>query len=264
MVEAEFATVVSKGLEAQDVDDLRDLLAAVLRFNSEEGDTTPLIAPAMLLGASGLDPVRRRMVPPPGMAVLHESQVFRRARCLTPSRPLTIRGTEEERGAARSFAFTLEDEQGGLGQMETRLRFVTPDVMASLKGAAFRQAMNTPDMVWRKTAPISCDRVERYLTLSHDPNPIHRDDVAAQAVGLAQAVVPGMLIAGLCEVALKSVGIDAEEMRTRYLAPLPIGAALRLGVQIKEQGPKARARIFAIDTQDRIVAISDATRDSGY
>jgi acyl dehydratase len=216
----------------------------------------------MLLGAPGLDMVRDRMAPPVGMGVLHESQVFRRVRPLPIAEALVVTGKEEGRGDSRSFVFALEGPEGAIGDMETRLRFVTPDIMAALKGAELRPAMKTPDMTWVETAPISDERVETYLALSHDPNPIHRDDSAARAVGLSRAVVPGMLIAGLCEAALDAAGGKADEIRTRYLAPLPGGASLRLGVQVKETGPNMRARVFAITTEDRIVAISDTSRDS--
>ena len=261
MTDVGFSTSLSQGLSEREAHDLACLLSQLLRQERDRIESVPLIAPAMLLGAPELAEVRDQMRPPEGMGVLHESQMFRRARALPMAKALSVAGSAEDRGESRCFGFSLQDEEDVIGEMETRLRFVTREVMAALKGVEMRPAMQSPDMIWLETMPIARTPVDIYLALSHDPNPIHREDAAARAVGLSQAVVPGMLIAGLCEAALAAVGEGADEMRTRFLAALPVDASLRLAVQIKTAAPVMRARVFAIDAADRIVAISDASRE---
>lgn len=263
MADPAFAVDLPLGLNPEDATALRDLLAEVSALERSIWASPPLIAPAMFLGADGLDEVLRLMRPPEGMGVLHESQMFHRFRPIVAARAMTIGGDVNIHGDNLTFECTLQDGEGVLGQMQTRLRFVPPEVMRALKGAEFRAAMDTADTSWTKTKAIRQESVDAYLALSHDPNPIHRDDEAAQSVGLARAVVPGMLVAGLCEAALKGIGFDAEQMRIRYLSPLLVGECLHLGAQLKRgDGTLSRARIFAITDKSQIVAIADGSRES--
>ncbi|MCW8843310.1 MAG: MaoC family dehydratase [Rhodobacteraceae bacterium] len=259
MAENRFSTLVPDGLVREDVALLCDLLCDC----APHGGRTPLIAPAMLLGAPGLAPLIERMQPPPNMGVVHESQMFRQVRSPSLATPLAIEGLVEDIGAAQKVEFTLSQGMDAVGAMETRLRFVAPEVIQSLKGTRFRNAMNDPDMRWTETGALSQALVNAYLDLSHDPNPIHREDDAARAIGLSQTVVPGMLIAGLSEVALQAREVVAREMRTRFLAPLPVGERLRFAIRVFE-APKARARVFAISGKDQIVAITDFHLESSH
>ncbi len=263
MADRAFTVDVPLGVRPEDAAALSDLLVELSAVERSIFTAPPLMAPAMLLGTDGLGEVMRLMHPPEGMGVLHESQMFHRIRPIVKAQALTIGGVIQAQGDILTLEFTLQDGVDILGQMQTRLRFVVPEIMRALKGAEFRAAMNTPETSWTKTKPVAQECVDTYLALSHDPNPIHRDEKAAQAVGLAQPVVPGMLVAGLCETALKGTGFDPDQMRTRYLSPLMVGETLHLGVQVKRgEGAVWRARIFAITDKAQIVAISDATRDS--
>lgn len=261
MADAEFSTSVRSGLSRQDVEALRDLFSNVLSDGCCGTSSIPMIAPAMLLGVPGLSDVSGLMQPPAGMGVVHESQMFRCSQPLSPDTPLDIAGQVTVVGDAHRFDFSLAADGAPIGEMQTRLRFVTSDIMRSLKGSQFRDAMNTPETRWITTAPLSRAVVNAYLALSHDPNPIHRDDISAQAVGLACAIVPGMLIAGLCEAVLSSLASGVSEMRTRYLAPVAVGETVRLGVQVKSQASRKRARVFVLADSDRIAAISDFSFD---
>ena len=256
MVESALTARVSEGLSAKDVDALNALFASLLGMTSLAQGYVPIIAPAMLLGAPELEKATEQMQPPEGMGVVHESQVFQRGNAIPLGAPLVVEGRFEKSGAAQKLGFTLNASGQSLGEMVTRLRFVTPDVMSTLKGAQFKPSMNDAEMHWLETEPFSRECVALYLDLSQDPNPIHRCDEGARIVGLSQAVVPGMLIAGLCEAALDSIGFRSFEMRTRFMAPLVVGAAMRIGVKVTD-GVTAKARAFAISGKDRIVAISD-------
>lgn len=256
MVESAFSAKIPEGLRADDVDALNGLLASLLGGAPFPKDYLPMIAPAMLLGARGLEAATALMQPPEGMGVVHESQVFRREEAIPLGAPLFVEVLPETKGAVRKLGFALGSDDRALGEMETRLRFVTPDIMSSLKGAHFKPSMDDPEMQWIDTTAFSRERVAHYLELSHDPNPIHRDDDAARDVGLPQAVVPGMLIAGLCEAAAHRLGFRSSEMRTRFMAPLAVEASIRIGVKVTD-GTNAKARAFAVSDQDQILAISD-------
>lgn len=258
MPDAVFSTFLPSGLAAGDVEALRSLLSSTLGYYDRRA-AEPIIAPAMLLGAPGLAEMSKCMEPPVGMGIVHESQMFRRSWVVPVDTSLEISGSMTEVGDARRFDFSLTANGVPMGDMQTRLRFVTPEIVQSLKGGHFRPAMNTDETQWVETAPITGGIVGAYLELSRDPNPIHRDDKAAQAVGLMGAVVPGMLIAGLCDTAITSLKHEVVEMRTRFLAPLAVGETVRLGVQVKSDRLKSRARVFVVADSDRIHAISDFT-----
>lgn len=259
MVEGAISAKVPKGLRAGDVGALNGLLASLLGGAPFPKDYVPIIAPAMLLGAAGLETATEQMQPPAGMGVVHESQLFRRDEVIPLDSPLLVEGQSETNGAARMLGFTLGAGGQTLGVMETRLRFVLPEIMSSLKGAHFKPSMNDPAMHWVDTKEFSRERVALYLDLSQDPNPIHRKDDAAREVGLTQAVVPGMLIAGLCEAAAHRIGFRSSEMRTRFMAPLSVEASIRIGVKVTG-GTNAKARAFAISDKEQILAICDFKR----
>ena len=256
MVEGALTAQIPEGLCASDVDALNALFISLLGVTPLVQGYVPIIAPAMLLGVPELEKATEQMQPPEGMGVVHESQVFQRGTAIPLDAPLVVEGHFEKSGAAQKLGFMLSASGQSLGEMETRLRFVTPDVMRSLKGAQFRPSMNDPAMHWFETRIFSLKTVALYLDLSRDPNPIHRSDEEARIVGLSQAVVPGMLIAGLCEAALDTIGFRAFEMRTRFMAPLVVQEAMRIGIKVTT-GVNAKARAFAISCDEQILAISD-------
>ncbi|KAL4854517.1 3-hydroxybutyryl-CoA dehydratase [Chlorella vulgaris] len=55
----------------------------------------------------------------------------------------------------------------------------------------------TPGTAFTLTKCFAADEVESWAALTGDSNPIHVDDAAAAAVGLAVPVLPGMLLAAL-------------------------------------------------------------------
>lgn len=220
----------------------------------------PLIAPAMLLGRPEIAAATGAMTPPDGMGVVHESQMFRR---VTPSRTAgVVDVTIRSQVRPPSVLFDFEMAAGAPAQMQTRLRYVTPQEMAALRGTRFSDRFTTGDTVWRATAPIAAQAVGQYLALSHDRNPIHTSDAAARAAGLPGAVVPGMMLCGLAEAVLCDIhpGQWVREMKTRFMAAVPVGQAVRLAVVPRRRdadGAIELARIFAVAPGDVIAAIMD-------
>lgn len=218
------------------------------------------MTPALMLGAPDMKAVRDAMLPPPDKSVVHETQRFWRAASVSrrgPSEVSLSQDTSEET-AKFTFRLTLDNELGA--EMETRLRFVSVDQMSMLKGAKFAARMATDDAVVETTLPLSAKAVGAYVALAHDANPIHVDVRAAKAAGLVGPVVPGMLLCALSEAAYqKAAGIqNATEMKTRFMAAVPVGEATRLVLVPRgAEGAWQQARVFCVTEGNMIAAISD-------
>ena len=83
---------------------------------------------------------------------------------------------------------------------------------------------------WGVRAPIDAAWVRRYAVASGDDNPLHVDPAVARAAGFAGPIVPGMMLLGLCERAIRAWYPDAEILRLagRFLQPVVTQAALTL------------------------------------
>ncbi|WP_372887867.1 MaoC family dehydratase [Shimia sp.] len=249
------------GLEAAPVAALADLLAALAGQVPRGG--LPLIAPALLLGRPELAVVAKQMQPPEGCGVVHESQAFGRLATVPLDRALRIEARISDRSASRLFDFSLLDPRGdALGQMQTRLRFVAPQDMARFKGSRFPPHMDKGDILWRDSRAFGAEAVASYLDLAGDPNPIHVSDSAARAVGLAGAVVPGMLFAGVADPFVAEIlsGMVLRAMKLRFMAPVPVGQGLRYGLLVRARDPQGRPlaiRVFILRADGMIAAIAD-------
>ncbi|WP_299356774.1 MaoC/PaaZ C-terminal domain-containing protein [uncultured Shimia sp.] len=146
--------------------------------------------------------------------------------------------------------------------MQTRQREVSPDDMARLKGSRFPPHMDKGDVVWRDTAQFGERAVADYLSLARDPNPIHVSDDAAREVGLQSAVVPGMFFAGVLDCVVSGLAPTSvlTQMKLRFMAPVPVGDGLRLGVLIRakhDDGSSKSVRVFVLRHDMTIAVIAD-------
>ncbi|MCP4818867.1 MAG: hypothetical protein GY883_06750 [Shimia sp.] len=236
---------------------LQLLLADLLSFEAAD---CALTGAALLLGAPQLSGMRDNMRPPVGLSAVHESQRFWK----NGSAPL---GTEREVAVSQSLTdgaarFSIQSKLRDtlVGELETRLRFVAPDQLRTIKGATFSQRLVTPGAVEITSAPIEQAISQKYVYLAHDDNPIHIDDEAAKSAGLAGAVVPGMLLCALSEAVFAEYGTaSAEEIKTRFMAAVPVGEAVRLVVVPRGKGDHqwAHGRVFCVREDGMIAAITD-------
>ncbi|SFM58427.1 Acyl dehydratase [Shimia aestuarii] len=240
--------------------DLRAVLAAPVGV--ETGPDVPMIAPAMLLGAPKIRELTHAMTPPEGLGVVHEAQVFQRAAPIYPEGCPEIWISGEAAAMSARFDFEIQSGDAALARMQTRLRFVSFEEMAAIQGTSFSSRFETSQTVWHVTGAIGAEEVLSYLALSHDGNPIHSDDNAARAVGLPGAVLPGMMLCGVCEYALVQAwpGIWVREMKARFMASVPVGASVRFAMVPRKtdaDGFVQMARVFAVTSEDIIAAIMD-------
>lgn len=243
-------------VSATDRDALQTMISELLDAQSVD---CGLSQAALLLGAPQMRSVRMNMRPPEGLSVVHETQRFWRAHA-EGSAAMDVELTQEVTGQAARFAFRSIVEGDVVAEMETRLRFVEPLTMRALKGARYSERMAGAGAVALSLPPVGPDVVRRYVTLAHDDNPIHVDDVAARAAGLPKAVVPGMLLCALSEAAFgQNAGTDAQEIKTRFMAAVPVGAVARLIAVPRGHGAGewSQARVFCVTEDDMIAAISD-------
>lgn len=254
----EVSTVFHCGVTRGEADALHAVFQSLLPGYVPNCDAVPIILPALLLGAEEATAITQDLTPPEGKGSVHEAQVFQDAGGLDLDCPLSVTWSVTKKDDTRVFDFALPGGQA----MQTRLRFVTPELMGAFKGTQFRDSMKSPDMQWVEAGPFNARIVARYLELAHDDNPIHRGDVAARAVGLSGAIVPGMLIAGLCDPVLTMTlpGVRIADMRTRFMAPVPLDLSLRYGVTLRKADEKGRpqsVRLFTLTPENMIAAITD-------
>jgi len=91
-------------------------------------------------------------------------------------------------------------------------------------------ATGTALPAWALHTPIDAAWVRRYAAASGDDNPLHVDPAIARAAGFSGPIVPGMMLLGLCERAIRAWYPDAEIQRLagRFLQPVVTPAALTL------------------------------------
>jgi hypothetical protein len=130
--------------------------------------------------------------------------------------------------SGKSIRSTLRDADGLVFSAEARIDVIALDRVANDCAVAVPAHLHAPDVNWTRLPPLTGAVVKRYVTLAHDPNPIHVDDDAARAVGLASAIVPGMLIAGLAEYAVAGQWAG---LRARFVAPVAVGSSCRFAVR---------------------------------
>ena len=256
---------VSDGVRFETCKTLRSSLAHLAQ-STKSGAAAPLVAPASLLGHAVVAPLMRAMAPPEGMSVLHESQVFRRTGAYQLDTPVTIKIVQKASTSGVQFDFSLSDACGAVGEMQTRLRFVSSETVSTFKGSAFPTHLDTAETQWRTSRAFNSQQIADYVRLMHDENPIHTDVQAAKRAGFSNVVVPGMQIAGVAEYVLSDIWPLAaiSEMKVRFMAPVFLGETVRFAVTPRKFDDQSRvvvARCIVVTETGLIAAIADTALD---
>ena len=111
---------------------------------------------------------------------------------------------------------------------------------------------------FEQTKMISRNEVEQFAQASGDLNPIHRDDLAAQAAGFPRAIAHGMLIGAWIS---KTLGVEFPGAGTIYLhqsldfkEPVLVDSSVTLKLEVLSTKPEKG--IIEIST----IAISSETQ----
>ncbi|MDF0601588.1 MaoC family dehydratase [Psychromarinibacter sp. C21-152] len=214
----------------------------------------PWTAPAMLFS----DPAVKAALPVPeaahGQVLVHDYQRIDRSGPLPPDSPLRATARATDGASGTEYTFVLEAGSVAV-TLTTALRLYDVAQVAGAAAAPFRAAMLAEAA---ETAPVTVSRsqTDRYLALSGDENPIHRDPEAAAALGFAAPIVPGMLLLALIQPLAEPV-LDGtlSRLTCRFMAPLEVGAACRIAVVPRGAG-RARAVLYGAE-RDRMLAVAD-------
>jgi acyl dehydratase len=228
----------------------------------------PLICPVLLMKpqVSGETGFQNLISSTKDCVTIHEYQFFKISKPLKPSsryRLETKVDREQSSGSAFGFRVNLKNEQNQLCvSAQTTLRNLAPSELFRLSGVTMPKKKKHGVAHWVQANPVTQDQVVRYLELSGDTNPVHHDPKFAMSLGLSKPLIPGMLVAGMVEpfVHMHHAASRISEIRLRFMAPAPIGTAVRFGLQDRGQTRDRvhnRARIFAISSDDTILLVAD-------
>lgn len=234
---------LENGLTAVASDALSDLVAEIA---GQPLSAPPVLAPALLLSAPEVRSAWSLPKPAAGSVLIHDYQSIAYKGPISPNRQVEVQVDVAEKGATTE----IETRIDGSTRMVTSLRMVTELELAAAQPMAARvETLEVTPALWT----ISPDHVARYLDLSGDTNVLHRQP----APGLGAPAVPGLLLLGLVQPALDAwrPGALITGLRGRFAAPVPVGAAVRIGLQMR--GPD-RVRAFVL-TEAGAVAVADLT-----
>lgn len=221
----------------------------------------PALAPVLLFS----DPAVQAQLPMPQARddeiVAQDAQSIAYATTFPLDTDLAATAIAHHRDNFVEFRFALSGTEGPVAHLVTALRLVRVTDLSAVKATTFRPASLGDNVQWSSPIAVSQDRTNRYLTLSGDRNPIHRDPARAQRLGLPAPIVPGLLLASLIQPFVEAALPDSTpiSLNSRFLAPLCMQAPLRIGVQLRESavGGIRKARAYSIDGTDRALAIID-------
>ncbi|MDJ0827222.1 MAG: MaoC family dehydratase [Rhodobacter sp.] len=209
----------------------------------------PYLVPALLFASA--EGQRRLALPAPGPdeILIHDYQAVSTPRPFPLETPLAA--VAETRGNDHHIKVTAAGAEAA--RLTTALRLVARAELAAARPAPF-PARLTEALAWSAPLRITQAQTDRYLSLSGDPNPIHRDTALAASLGLPAPIVPGLLLVSLIQPAVEAQSTArVASLKARFMAPLPVSAPLRLALQ-----PRGTARLRAfLATEAYALALAD-------
>lgn len=205
-------------LRSAAADALADLVHTV---TGRRPDGLPWTAPALLFNDPAVQTALALPCPGPGEVLLHEYQALRATGTLPLDAALPVAAVP---GKEVSVSF------GAPPVVELRAAFRLAPAKVLAEAAPLRAHL--PEDV-SEEIPVSATAVQTYLHLSGDQNPIHKSQAEADRLGLPSPIAPGLLLLSLMQ---PFVGGTAKTVTARFIAPVAVGAALRVGVQRRSEG----------------------------
>ncbi len=202
-------------------------------------------------------PVRKLLALPQsndGEMLIHDYQAMNFHMPLPTERPLNVDGTRDAKERRIEISLSISEGDTLHQTMTLALRRIGTQDLGNLKPVTLRNVDAIGDLTRSGIMHISQDQIDRYVALSGDVNPIHRDQRVAAELGLEAPLVPGMLLLALCQPFIERAGLKAASMRARFVAPLIVDEDFRVSVQ--SRGPD-RARTYMYTRDARSVAIAD-------
>jgi acyl dehydratase len=246
------------GLTANRARGLADLVADV---TGSRLAGPPFLAPVLLYSDPSVQSQLDLPLPQGDAILVQEFQGVEYPAAFPLNTDLDAAATVRPQDDIVELRFSLSAAQAAVAHLSTVLRRVPVTDLGAVKATPFRTESLGDSVRWSAPFTVSQHQTDRYLTLSGDRNPIHRDPAEARRLGLTAPIVPGLLLVSLiqpiCEASVPGGWLVS--LKSRFLAPLCMLAPLRIGVQLRggalDQVQKARA--YLIDMDDRALAIVD-------
>lgn len=207
---------------------------------------------ALFLRDQQISQVLSHVLAPAGCSVLHEAQSFSGCSGVLSHADIAFEATQHTTATSAHIGFRAQTPACSI---ETRLRFQNRSQALELKAKKHL----IPSPAGRlQTKAITRAHVDRYVALVPDTNPIHTDHEVAVSCGFDGCVVPGILLCALAEATALHVlkRKTVSQVKARFLAPALVGDAV-ICVVTSQPEPQARARVFVVDGDDRLLAAID-------
>ncbi|MDQ7070547.1 MAG: MaoC family dehydratase [Rhodobacterales bacterium] len=227
--------------------------------------TAPVLGLALASSASQETGLLRFPPAEDGKITVHDYQAIQRFHALPCDRQLgIIMHLATQQKPSDPFGFSADicrPDQSVICKFQTRLRTLDTADFKRMRGTGLPRNIAATELQTVTSAVIDAGLVANYIALGGDDNPLHVDDIYAQAYGLERAIVPGMLLVGALETVVDHLLPEhrVDEVRVRFLAPVLVGTRVRFGLQMKSPDGQntERARIFALTQGDIVAAIAD-------
>jgi acyl dehydratase len=258
MPDAGVDMILRVGIGADRAAALSDLAG---RISGYPVSRVPYLAPVLLFADPGLQARLPMPRPRPGVILVQEAQSVAYPAEFPLDTALAATAQGRTRGDLAELRFDLSADAGPVARLVTTLRQVPAADLGAVKPTPFRAASLGDGVQWTAPVAITQDQADGYIALSGDRNPIHHDPALARDLGLDAPIVPGLLLVSLIQPVAEATlpGAALASLKSRFLAPLCIGAPMRIGLQMRgpATGGLQRARAYLVDMTDRALAIVD-------
>ena len=219
-----------------------------------QGETLPLILPMLWLGKSALSHALHETIGTDRMA-LHEAQEFFYTRAFHDKEHCTAHITlEHDKNSDPPRLLIIADfiaaDKTLIVTLKSTIRLVEKTSPSHAPSAATKPRAMGP--IEFALPVIDQGMINHYAALSGDDNPVHRDPLAAQALGLTNTIVHGMMVMGLTQQAFTppyaALTPDVFPLRfsCRFLLPLPVGQQAGISKKYHEQDGRVSERLTVL------------------
>jgi len=268
MTEAQTEALVfdlPQGLPAASLEALDRLASASVAAPAGSARTpavVPFLWPILALSAAPAQSLRERLRSDGESVIVHETLRLRAGiASLAQGSPLQI-SIDQASLSANRLSVSFRDRQGrSLADLTSGLRRLTGQALAELKSVTLERVARGQPLRRLTTPPLTQARVDAFVTLIQDPNPIHTDRAQARAAGVSDTVVPGALIAAMLEPALPALLPGKRErlcgLSVRFMGVLETGSAVTFATSEAAGPVGVPARVFMARPDGMLVAIAD-------
>jgi acyl dehydratase len=257
--------LVAGGIGVSRIEELERLIGVPAGRSPNAG--VPVIAPLLLF--QQLSAFARLPHHPAGngLLLIQEYLAIETERGLEAGQPLIVDektpSGDPDAATVRIDVDLLAGDESIVSNTKANLRSVATNALQSLPDMPLERLANASDLSRFNTEPVSAERIENYVRLAGDPNPLHTDPEYIRASDLPGPVVPGALMAGFAESAIMEF-VNPEWislLRIRFTAPVTAGEAVGIAIQnrgSRKADGRQNLRLYYHRPNGNVTAIADA------